>query len=777
MFISTVPLRIHIDSGLTFVEFSHSLDQAWFSVLKHQKYPYNCLIRDVRDEHPDVDRLYEIAISYQNAKLEKSDSTITREVRWHFNEYQTESLFLHINDREGESQILLNYDYLTDLFYAREIDFIHDHLIRLLWHALDNPQRKIAQIHMLSEKETCKVIESFNQTDAEYPQHATIAGLFENQVDLAPNAIALEIGAASVTYGMLDQMAEAVARHLRQCGVVRETIVGLLVTPSITMIAAILGIIKAGGAYLPIDPDYPQDRISYMLENSGAPFVLVAANKTCPADYTGEIINVTAIVSQASRAVKNGIRLPRQPGISRPEDLLYVIYTSGSTGRPKGAMIEHRNVVRLLFNEHNLFDFGPEDTWTLFHSYCFDFSVWEMYGALLNGSRLILVPKDIARDTSRFRQLLAEKQVTVLNQTPAAFYNLINVENRYQEHELSLRMVIFGGDALKPALLRTFHQAYPTTRLINMYGITETTVHVTFLELTEGDLLSNVSNVGRPIPTMRVYILDSRLNPVPIGIPGELCVSGAGVGRGYLNNPELTAAKFVPNPYVLGETLYRSGDLARFFAQGDIEYLGRIDHQVKIRGHRIELGEIETAILNFGPIREVRVLTRDQENGNKQLIAYFVPSEPFELHDLRTALGRALPDYMVPPYLVAIDKMPLNSNGKIAREKLPEPDIRADQQIEFVAPQNELQQMIAEIFAEVLDLPSIGIHDHFFHLGGDSLSAVRVVSSLGESVSFADLYAHPTVYELAEHIGQQAIEGCRLGYLLRLTKKNCRQPP
>jgi bacitracin synthase 3 len=770
MFISTVPLRVRINSELTFSEFSHELDQAWFSVLKHQKYPYDCLLRDVRDLHPGVEQLYEIAISYQRGQIIRGETGVGRdaEARWHFTEYQSEALFLHINDREGDSHILLNYDYLTDLFYAREIEFIHDHVVRLLWHAIDNPQRKISQIHMLSEKEHHKVIETFNQTDAEYPRTATIGGLFETVVDNHPDAVALEIGKTKLTYQALDQIAEVIANHLRQSGLKRETIVALLVTPSVTMIAAILGVIKAGGAYLPIDPDYPQDRISYMLQDSGAQIVLAAANKTCPVDYDGEVVDVTAIVSQALRTFKQGVRLDRQPCVSHPTDLLYVIYTSGSTGRPKGAMIEHRNVVRLLFNSRSPFDFGPQDTWTMFHSYCFDFSVWEIYGALLNGSRLILVPRTIARDPLRFRQLLVDRKVTILNQTPAAFYNLADTETRFQQHDLSLRMIIFGGDALKPALLRHFHRTYPEIRLINMYGITETTVHVTCLEMADADLQSKVSNIGRPIPTMRVYILDNHLNPVPIGASGELCVSGEGVGRGYLNNPELTSKRFIPNPFVLGETLYRSGDLARFFALGDIEYLGRIDHQVKIRGHRIELGEIESVILGFGRIREVRVLTRDQEGGSKQLIAYFVASEAFELEELRAFLVRSLPDYMIPHYLVAIDNMPLNSNGKIARDKLPEVDTSLERKTEFIAPLNELQHMIAEVFAEVLELPAVSINDHFFHLGGDSLSAVRVVASLGESVSFADLYTHPTVSELADFMDRKNIEGCRLGYLLPL---------
>lgn len=768
MFISTVPLRIRVDQSKSFAEFSRQIDQLWFSVLKHQKYPYDHLLKDAREHHPDIEKLYEIGLSYQNAHFDQLEAGTTAQARWHFVGYQSETLLIHISDRETEQQLVLNFDYQTAVFSAREIDFIHDHLIRLLWHAIDNPERQLAQIHMLSEQEANKVIRQFNLTDAAYPNDQTIGELFARQADLHPNAAALSLGQRQVTYHELDQMAEAIARALRHAGVQRETLVGLLFKPSATMLAAILGVVKAGGAYLPIDPDYPPERIAYMLNDSQTQLVLVPNSSWQIADFTGRVLDAGSIAVQTLRAVRRGQSWPRQKLVNEPADLLYVIYTSGSTGRPKGAMIEHKNVVRLLFTDQNRFDFSAQDTWTLFHSYCFDFSVWEMYGALLNGGRLVIVPKVTARDPAAFLHLLERERVSILNQTPAAFYNLVDTLGRFLPLDLHLRMVIFGGDALKPTLLKPFHARFPKARLINMYGITETTVHVTFLELSDSDLDSHVSNVGRPIPTMRAYILDRRLNPLPIGIPGELCVSGEGVGRGYLNNPELTASRFVPNPFVPGEILYRSGDLARFFPRGDIEYLGRLDHQVKIRGHRIELGEIEAAILSFGGIREARVLTREHEQLGKQLIAYFVPLETLDLQELRQHLSQVLPDYMVPPYLMAIDEMPLNSNGKIDRKKLPEPTQMASRHDRYAIPQTPLQQMVAEVFSNVLGLKDIGLYDHFFHLGGDSLSAVQAVAYLGESVSFADLYAHPTVSGMAGFLARHELEGCSRGHLLHM---------
>ncbi|MEA4889062.1 MAG: amino acid adenylation domain-containing protein [Clostridiaceae bacterium] len=765
MFISTVPIQIRINSEWNFIEFSQIIDKEWFSVLKHQKYPFDCLIKDVRDRYKGIDKLFDIALSYQNAKITKDDHMPKQEARWHFNGHQVESLYIHINDREDDGRLILNYDYLTDAFYPKEIDFIHDHIVRLLWHALDNPTRKLAELHMLSKAEMDNILISLNQTAAEYPREATIAQLFEDQARLNPDAAALVFEQSTMTYRELNQRANLLAHVLREKGVGPEVIVGMLLPRSLEMIIGILGIVKAGGAYLPINPEYPADRIAYTLTDSKTTILLTYDDKPADLEFAGTVINLRRLL-QAEHPLSFK---ENPPPMNQPHDLLYIIYTSGSTGKPKGAMIEHRNVVRLLFNDHFQYDFGPDDCWTMFHSYCFDFSVWEMYGALLYGGKLIVVSQAAARDTGLFLDLLKREKVTVLNQTPAAFYNLIEADNMSDDGTLNLRYVIFGGEALKPILLKPFRLRYPDTKLINMYGITETTVHVTFLELSDDDIEKNISNVGRPIPTLKTYILDRRLNPLPIGIPGELCVSGDGVGRGYLNNPKLTAEKFLPNPFCPGETLYRSGDLARYFARGDIEYLGRIDNQVKIRGHRIELGEIESKMIAYDAIKEAVVLTRENHVGNKQLCAYYVPSDDVNVRDLRAFLARYLPEYMVPSYFVRIDRIPLNANGKVDRKSLPEPQASALVQDDYVEPQNEAQETIARIWRQVLGINRIGINDNFFQIGGDSLNAVMVVSMIGRQATFADLYNHPTVGDLAAALQQKDKAGSNNKYLLRLS--------
>jgi len=743
MFISTVPLRVQIDGDQDFVAFSRTVDKEWYSVLKHQKYPYDLLLKDVREQNRDVEHLFDIALSYQNAKLTRDGSDIPQEGRWHFNERQVESLYLHINDREGDGRIILNYDYLVDLFHPREIEFVHDHLLRLLWHALDNPTRKIARLHMLSEKEMETVVQRFNRTAAEYPRDATLSALFELQASLSPEAVAVTMDGESLTYRELNRRANRLAHRLRQLGVEPECIVALLMPRSIEMVVAILGVVKSGGAYLPIDPDTPPDRVRYLLEDSGAMALVAPSDWTGRLRYDGPVVDPYHMPAQGPEADQNPVP------VNEPGDLLYVIYTSGSTGLPKGAMIEHRNVVRLLFNDRFPFSFGPEDCWTLFHSYAFDFSVWEMYGALLYGGRLVVVPKDVARDPGRFLDLLVRNRVTVLNQTPGAFAHLADAACRTGRPDLALRYVIFGGETLKPVLLRPFHTLYPLTRLVNMYGITETTVHVTYRDIDDEDIARDSRNIGKPIPTLRVHILDRNLNPLPIGIPGELCVGGDGVCRGYLNRDDLTAAKFVPDPFHPGGVLYRSGDLARFYPQGDIEYLGRIDTQVKIRGHRIELGEIESGLLRHDGIGEAKVTVLESPAGSR-LCAYFVPRIPIDVRELRAFLSGFLPDYMVPACYVPIEAMPLNGNGKIDAARLPDPDGILVSAADPMPPETELQSSLLRIWRDVLGNSHIGIDDDFFQSGGDSLNAITILAMLDGRATFADLYRNPTVRTLSE---------------------------
>ncbi len=755
MFISTVPIRIGLGEGaMDFRSFYGTISKEWMEILRHQKYPYDQLLKDVRETHKGTESLYDIVLSYQNARFDHNeDDEVEHEGRWHFNGHQKPSLTIHINDREGSGDLVIDYDYRDSLYYAKEIEFIHDHIIRILWHALDNPARAISRIEMISEREKHRLIHEFNDTCADYPKQATIHGLFEAQAARWPDRVAVTCGRDSLTYRGLDGWANRLAWNLRERGAGPDRIIALYLHRSNAMLAAILGVLKSGGAYLPIDPDYPEDRIRYILEDSGANLMVTDQPQSVP--FEGTVLDIRDFAADPPAGDGKAGAVP-PPDISSPHDLAYIIYTSGSTGRPKGAMIEHRNVVRLLVNDRFQFSFSETDVWSMFHSYCFDFSVWEMYGALLYGGRLVVIPNDAARDTRRFLRILEDERVTVLNQTPAAFYNLINEDLQQVVSRLSLRYVVFGGEALKPLLLKPFRARHPETRLINMYGITETTVHVTYKEIGDEEIDRNLANIGRAIPTLKTYIMDKNLTLLPIGVPGELCVSGDGVGRGYLNNPELTAQKFVANPYMPGEVLYRSGDLARLYALGDIEYLGRIDSQVKIRGHRIELGEVESTILRHDAVKEVTVLTRENQLGTRQLCAYYVPGGDIDPAGLKRYLSKCLPDYMIPSYLIPVDVMPLTGNGKVDRARLPLPEASAEAEVAYAAPETPLQREIVQVWAEILEIDSdaIGVDNDFLLLGGDSLSAIRVVARLDGGLAVSDLYDAPTIRQLAVRVQQ-----------------------
>ena len=522
---------------------------------------------------------------------------------------------------------------------------------------------------------------------------------------------------------------------------------------------SLLAILKAGGAYVPIDPTYPSERIAFTLQDCGTQLVLTEAHllDDLPA-YNGQYL----FVSDDRR----GIYPATNPvTATTAQHLAYVIYTSGSTGQPKGALITHANVWRLFAATDAWFGFNAGDVWSLFHSFAFDFSVWEMWGALLYGGRLVIVPYQVSRDPSAFYHLLCAQGVTVLNQTPSAFRQLIAVSTQVRQPH-ALRTVIFGGEALEFERLRPWFAQHGDTRpqLVNMYGITETTVHVTYQPITAGDLdqAQGRSRIGQPLLDLQLYILDVQAQPVPIGVAGELYVAGAGLARGYLNRPELTAARFIHHPQ-LGR-LYKTGDLCRWLADGNIEYLGRTDFQVKIRGFRIELGEIEQALLSQPGVREAVALVREDHPGDKRIVAYLVGGN--DSTTLRQSLAQRLPEYMVPAAFVWLDVMPLTANGKLDRHALPAPDDGSVARATVhVAPKTPLQTTIATVWAKALAVEQVGLYDNFFDLGGHSLLVIQICDELKvllqRPLAVVDLFRHPTINELAHYLAQGDDNGLR----------------
>ncbi|HEX2094369.1 MAG TPA: amino acid adenylation domain-containing protein, partial [Longimicrobiaceae bacterium] len=617
----------------------------------------------------------------------------------------------------------------------------------------------VSSLSLLGEDERRQLVAAGAPAVPDLPRRESIHGIFEMAARRAPDAVAVTFEGESLTYAELDRRANRLAHHLRARGVGPEVRVGLLLERGVEMVVAALGVLKAGGAYVPVDPSAPDDRVRYVLADSGAPVVL-----TRQALADGVPAGAGAVLLDA-----DGPRIAAEPDAapeveSSPDDLAYVIYTSGSTGRPKGVMVEHHSVIRLLRATEEWFDFGPRDVWTLFHSYAFDFSVWEMWGALLYGGRLVVVPAGVARAPDAFYELVVREGVTVLNQTPSAFRPFAAVEEvRGMAPELALRLVIFGGEALELSSLRPWVERHGDARprLVNMYGITETTVHVTYRSLTRADVEREAGSViGVPIPDLHLHLLGSDGEPVPVGVPGEICVGGAGVARGYLNRPELTAERFVCNPFGAGR-LYRSGDLARRRDDGELEYLGRSDQQVKIRGFRIEPGEVEAALRALDGVRDATVVARADGAGDLRLVGYVVGSGGGlpALDGIRASLRERLPEYMVPAVLVPLEAIPLTSNGKVDRAALPAPEGMATSAAAYVPPRTAAEEALAAIWSEVLGVERVGVHDNFFESGGHSLLVIRVVSRVrehfGVEIPLGSLFEAPTVADLAGEIARR----------------------
>jgi amino acid adenylation domain-containing protein len=585
---------------------------------------------------------------------------------------------------------------------------------------------------------------------------------FEQRAQQCPGAVALVSQGERFTYRELNERANRLARTLRSHGVGPDVLVGLYLDRGSDLVTAVLAVLKAGGAYLPLDPAYPKERLGFMLQDSRA--ALVVTRQGFAAGLPGGIPLLQLDSGRGLYEDESGEDLA---GPSLPESLAYVIYTSGSTGNPKGAMVTHANVARLFAATDRWFHFDGKDVWTLFHSYAFDFSVWEIWGALLYGGRLVVVPLWIARSPDAFHELLRAEGVTVLNQTPSAFRQLVQAEEEMGRRAggLALRQVVFGGEALDPQSLRPWFARHGdrTPRLVNMYGITETTVHVTWRPLDLVDTTVGGSVIGVPIPDLRVYVLDRSLRPVPVGTPGELFVGGAGLARGYLGRPELTAQRFIPSPFAEGgERLYRTGDLARWLPSGELEYLGRIDFQVKIRGFRIELGEIESVLAQHEDVRECAVLAREEGPGDRRLVAYFVLRNEATptVEELRGYLRARLPEYMVPAAFVRMEALPLTPHGKLDRRALPAPDDdRPDLIQAYVPPRTPVEQELTRIWSEVLKLERVGIHDSFFEIGGHSLLATQLIFRVRQAfqidLPLRVLMDSPTIAELAYDIARR----------------------
>ena len=741
MFVNTIAMRLSPKNTLSFTDYLSHVGTKTISCFENQEYPYEDLIEDLGlRKGKEVNPLFNTLISLNSVQQNSLDNG-EFDIKPYDLKIPTAKFDMVLHIDEDETGLCCSFEYKTKLFQRETMERFFTFLCNIIDQVGLNNNVSLGDISLLEKASADKLIELNDFSDIAYPTHHTLVQLFEDQVRKTPNYIALTIGTDFMTYEEVNKRSNQVARILRAKNVGPDVIVGLLMEKSFELIIGMLGILKAGGAYLPIDVTYPQSRIDYILDDSKIQTTLTS--KKYKNILKTKDISCLYIEDFAETWDDGNLNL-----INSPEDLCYIIYTSGTTGNPKGVMVEHRNVSRLLFNEEFQFDFSDADVWTMFHSHCFDFSVWEMYGALLFGGNLVIVSQLEAGNPSRFVEILIYNKVTVLNQTPSSFYELIQESTKNNIVLDDLRYVIFGGEALTPGKLKSWKKDHPDVALINMYGITETTVHVTYKELGEEDLENYVSNIGRPISTNSLYILDDCRNIVPEGVIGEIYVGGKGVTRGYLNKEELTQSRFVLNPFRFEEKMYRSGDLARLLKNGELEYMGRADKQVQLNGFRIEVGEIEFNLGQHELITNAVVVLNQVKEERASLYAYFTSNVNVVIDDIRNFLGKRLPYYMIPSHFIKLEEIPLSSNNKVDYSKLPK--LKSDNlDTTFVAPVTANEIILAEIWGEVLDVKNIGTKDDFFGRGGDSIKAIKIISEtnkqLNTSLVIADIYSYPTI--------------------------------
>ena len=839
LFVNTLVLRADLSGNPRFIELLQRVRAVCMGAYANLDLPFEKLVEAIQPQRDlSYNPLFQVLFGLHNTP--RPTVTLPGLVLDRLGDKISVARFdLSLDIREIPGGLLCGLEYNTGIFEAATITRLSAHFQTLLAGIVAGPERRCADLPLLTPAEQRQLLVDWNDTAAGVRGQGSGVGsftadasclheLFEAQAAQTPDAIALMFEGSGVrgqgsgvetarravctpeqlTYAELSRRANQLAQHLRARGVGPDVLVGVCIERSLELMIALLGVLKAGGAYVPLDPQYPPDRLAFMIKDSRVE-VLITQQSIYDLPLTIDDLG------ESDRPIAN-----RKSKIVNVDNLAYVIYTSGSTGRPKGVAIQHRSVSNLLAVTRPLFAFGADDVWTVVHSYAFDFSVWEIWGCLGHGGRLVIVPLEVTRSPATFYELLGQQRVTILNQTPSAIRPLIAVRAAATDGpQPTLRVLMCGGEAFPRELAAPLLEwGLP---LWNFYGPTESTVWAAISPLDDSTH-NDAIPIGPPLANVQLYILDAQLQFVPIGVPGELYIGGAQLARGYFNRPELTAEKFIPNPFAggdkqtsrqadkqtpqsaicnlqsaIGTRLYKTGDLVRRLPSGAIEFLGRIDQQIKLRGFRIELAEIEVVLRQHPAVREAVVVAREDTPGDKRLIAYVVQgsgvkgqgsdSEDKETRrqgdkedsdllvslspglipqasslssELRAHLGQTLPNYMVPSAFVLLDALPLSSNGKVDRRALPPPDgTRPDLAAAYLPPRTALERTIAAIWQELLHIERVGVNDTFFDLGGHSLLMVQVQSKLREAlqrdISLLDMFRHPTVGRLAAYFSQE----------------------
>lgn len=751
-FVNTLVLRTDLSGDPTFRQFLGRVQETTLGAYAHQDLPFEKLV-EVLNPKRDSSRspMFQVMLSMLNTPMQPLQLPGLQHRRTMLDS-GTSKFDLTLYAIEEPTGLSFTCEYNTDLFHADRIQRMLGHLEVLLEGIVDNPDRRLSELPILTKVERQQILKDWNDTGAAYPQDVMLQQLFESQVERTPAAVAMEFDGNRLTYRELNQRANRLAHYLRTQGVASETLVGICMERSLEMVIALLAILKAGGAYVPLDPAYPKERLAFMMEDAQVQLLLTGGGMV-----TG--LSCAKTVRMDADAEEIARQSDANPtSVARSSNLAYVIYTSGSTGKSKGVQISQRSVVNFLTSMRQQPGLAADDALLSVTTLSFDIAALEIFLPLTVGARLVLVSREVASDGARLAGQLATSGATVMQATPATWRLLLEAG---WEGNRRLK-ILCGGEALDRELANQLLKK--CAALWNLYGPTETTIWSATYKVevdSESESETGAVPIGRPIANTQLYLLDRHLQPVPVGVTGELHIGGDGLARGYLNRPELTAEKFIGNPFTgesearFSDRLYKTGDLARYRPDGAIDFLGRNDYQVKIRGFRIELGEIEAALALHPTVQKAVVVAREDASGGKRLVAYIVPKsgEKAPVDGLRTLLREKLPAHMVPAFFVVMEKLPLTPNGKIDRKALPAPE-QAAVGTGFLAPRDPLEQMLVQIWSKVLKVKRIGIRDNFFELGGHSLLAVRIMAEverlLRRSLPLATFLQAPTVGELAE---------------------------
>jgi amino acid adenylation domain-containing protein len=746
-FVNTLAMRGDLSANPRFEELLAQVKRTTLEAYAHQDLPFEKLVEELQPVR-DLSRqpICQVNFTFQNQPRESFELP---DVRWSglSGGHVTAKLDLTLFISETPSGLCGAIEYATDLFDRQTIQRLSGHFETLLGGIVADPEQRVAELPLLSVAERERLLVQWNATEAPYKWGRCLHELLAEQATRTPQAAALVFGDQQLSYGQLEERSNQLAHHLVSLGVGPDVIVGLCVERSLEMVVGLLGILKAGGAYLPLDPQYPAQRLAHMLQDAQVPVLLTHSGLLNQLPET----SATRVCLDREWGWIAAQQWSAPPSVVGPQNLAYVIYTSGSTGMPKGAMVSHESIVNRLLWMDAVYGLEPSDRVLQKTSLSFDVSVWEVFWPLLKGAGLVMAEPEGHKDSDYLVALIAQSRISILHFVPSMLRAFL--QNPKVSECGSLRDVVCSGEALTLDVVREFAGKLPA-RLQNLYGPTEAAVDVSFWQC---EASAETVPIGRPISNTRLYVLDELLEPVPIGVIGELYIGGAGLARGYLRRPGLTAQRFIASPFGSGDRLYCTGDRVLYRSDGNLEFIGRRDTQIKIRGYRIELGEIEAALRSHAAVSQAVVVAREEEIGQRRLVGYVVSAtgEDVEVASLREHLKKSLPEYMVPAVLVQLEQIPLTANGKIDRQALPAPEGRPEI-ARYVAPRTAVEATLAQIWREVLRLDQVGVEDNFFELGGHSLLAMRVLIQVRELLTsrmgLRDLFEFPKIEDLARRI-------------------------